>query len=321
MKLALTIDVEEDGLFSGRYEPGDSPSDNVSHLARLTDLFSRLQIRPTLLVTYQVARHAAQRELLRRLTTEWQAEIGAHLHHWNTPPLLPQPLQPSPGSSEQLSPEILAAKLSTLLTAVGQIVPDRPVAAFRMGRFNLGPRMMAVLERFPQIAVDSSILPMRRYPDGPLRLAAPASPYFPDLAAPWQTGSSRILEVPVTVTPIYPAIASACDRFADQFPGGARPAIWLASRLGAWTAQPMDTGPLRLRAAAQAHQRRGGEVLCLYFHSSELMPGGCARHPTASQVQRFLAKLETYLSWLRERLGAEPATLSAIARQYQAPRS
>ena len=62
MKLVVTIDVEEEGLFSARYNHRDVPVNNVSSLARLDPVFSELGIRPTLLVSYQVARHQQHQE-------------------------------------------------------------------------------------------------------------------------------------------------------------------------------------------------------------------------------------------------------------------
>ena len=312
MKLAVTIDVEEEGLFSGAYASGDVPVDNVPHLERLDGMFRRLGIRPTLLVTYPVARNAGHRLLLHRLAKAWGGEIGAHLHSWNTPPIMDSP-HPMPVSSESLSAEQLDAKLRTLLDAVGAI-DDVPPVSFRMGRFNLGSAMFAALER-GGIKVDSSIAPMRREAGGPLWLDSPTDPYFPDPGHPHRQGSSPILEVPVTIVPVVPGLGRVLDRIADV--GLATSVSWLASRLGCWSAQPMHTGLARLKHAARLHRRRGGEVITLHFHSSELMPGGCPRHRHEADVTRFLVKLEAFLDWLRKDMVDESLTLSEIGRRHR----
>ncbi len=195
MKLVLTIDVEEEGLFTGRYPAGPVPTENVSRLRMLGPLFSRLGIRPTLLVTHAVASCRVHQELLLRLSEEWGAEIGAHLHPWNTPPIVAQPF-PEPVPLEWMPRELLKAKLDTLLEAIGEM-GVRPFS-FRMGRFNLGPKMLTVL-REKAIRVDSSIAPGREYPGGPGHLVASSDPYFPDPEDVCIPGASGILEAPITL--------------------------------------------------------------------------------------------------------------------------
>jgi len=188
LKLALTIDVEEEGLFSKEYEPRNVPVRNVPELNRLDAMFRELDIRPTLLVTYQVVRHEPYRELLLRLRDRWCGEIGAHLHPWNTPPLMSLP-HPEPVPSELMPLSLLRAKIQTLFDALGSmgVTP----ASFRMGRFNLGPKVFSILE-LTSIRVDSSIAPMRKYYGGPDHIAAPVDPYFPNPADPRTMGGAGI---------------------------------------------------------------------------------------------------------------------------------
>ncbi len=141
MKLAVTIDVEEEGLFLGKYDSGDVPVSNVPELDRLDRLFRQWGIRPTLLVTYPVIRHEPHQELLFRLREKWSAEIGAHLHHWNTPPLESLPF-PQPVPSELMPERLLQAKTENLLEAFKSMGIEP--ASFRMGRFNMGPKMFSV---------------------------------------------------------------------------------------------------------------------------------------------------------------------------------
>ena len=110
MRLVVTIDVEEEGLFSSRYESGNAPVSNVAELKRLDPIFREWNIRPTLMIAYQVVRTAEHRDLLLALRETWNGEIGAHLHPWNTPPLETLPY-PEPVPSELMSRELLAAKL------------------------------------------------------------------------------------------------------------------------------------------------------------------------------------------------------------------
>jgi hypothetical protein len=185
----VTIDVEEEGLFTGRYESRNVTAENVKELTCLDSIFREWNIKPTLLVAYPVARHEHHHDLLLRLKQEWNAEIGAHLHPWNTPPFESLP-HPDPVPSQLMPRELLEAKLRSLLETIGQmgITPT----SFRMGRFNMGPKMFSLLDR-AGILVDSSMAPMRRYYGGPDHLAALTDPYFPDPEEPRRPGRSDIL--------------------------------------------------------------------------------------------------------------------------------
>src|SRR4030042_6185757 len=119
MKLAITIDVEEEGLFRGKYDSCNALVTNVSQLRRLDSIFMEWAVLPTLLITYPVAINETALNLLLELQERWKAEIGAHLHPWNTPPLQTLPY-PEPVPSEFMSKELLKAKLETLMTCLRQ---------------------------------------------------------------------------------------------------------------------------------------------------------------------------------------------------------
>jgi hypothetical protein len=317
MQLALTIDVEEEGLFNGRFPVDDPPLRNIAFLDRLDPIVSELDLRPTLLVSYHAARNARHRERILRLAGRWRAEIGAHLHPWNTPPLVNLPhRQPVP--SELIPKDILSAKLATLWAALADmgVVPT----SFRMGRFNLGPLLWSLLSG-TTVSVDSSIAPMRRYYGGPDHLGAPTDPYYPDPADPTRPGRSDILEVPVTILPILPGAGALLRRMQSGrlLPRGW--AEWTARNLASLPAQPAWTGLRRLKTACRLHRGRGGRTVTVLVHSSELMPGGYPGHPGNEHVDAFLQRLQAFLFWLRTDLQAEPSTLTDLARRTAARRA
>ncbi len=308
LKLAVTIDVEEEGLFSGAYASSDVSVSNVAYLELLRSLFSDLGIRPTLLVTYRVAEQRKVWETLHKFSDELKGEIGAHLHHWNTPPFEPLPYR-DPVPSELMTVELLTRKFDTLIEALDcmGVVPR----SFRMGRYNLGPRMFSVL-RNSGIEVDGSIAPMMRFYGGPDHLAAAPDPYFPDPQDPCKPGNCNILEVPVTILSLVPGLGEFLTRINRN---ASRPVLWISwliQEIGRLSAQPMHMGLARLKATVKLHRRRGGRVVTLAFHSSELMPGGCPQHKTMADVKVFIRKLERFLAWLRIELEAHSVTLSDL---------
>jgi len=311
MLLAVSIDVEEEGLFSRQYESAEVTANNVRCLEAVDPIFREFQIRPTLMASYQVMRHPEYRELLVTLRDRWDGELGAHLHAWNTPPLRPLPI-PEPVPSELIPEDLLDAKMNSLLGTF-DAVGCSPVS-FRMGRFNIGPKMLAVLER-TGFRVDGSIAPMRRYYGGPERLDGLLDPYFPDRDDPYRPGNSPILEVPMTIVPVVPGLGSLLERMGRR-PRVASWASWFAMNLGSLPAQPAWTGLRRLKAAVRLHRSRGGTVLSVFFHSSELMPGGYPGHGTADDVRSFLDKLRGFFSWLREGVGVQSITFAGLRDKY-----
>ncbi|MFH0780615.1 MAG: hypothetical protein V2B20_01495 [Pseudomonadota bacterium] len=306
LKLLVTIDVEEEGLFTGQYSHGKAGVENVLELSLLDPIFQSLNIRPTMLISYQVARHKPHHDYLMKLNEKWKGEIGAHLHPWNTPPIQSLPYtHPIPS---QLIPEgLLRSKLATLLEALS--VMGVEAQSFRMGRFSLGPKMFSILEQ-AGILVDSSIVPTRKEYGGPEYLVAPVDPYFPDPQNLSSPGNSLVLEVPLTVLPIIPKLDLALECIVNTFPEFSATASWFSKHVGSLPAQPMLVGINRLKTAVRLHRYRGGTTVTLYFHSSELMPGACPQHPTKRHVEKFLQRIEKFLFWLCEEKGAISMTLS-----------
>ncbi len=312
IKLVVTIDVEEEGLFSGSYSRSNIPISNVTSLNILDPLFREWDIRPTLLLTYHVAKHKRYHDLFSKLAANWNAEIGAHLHHWNTPPLK-QFNYREPVPSEMIPRDILAAKLNHLIDSINGA--GFSARSFRMGRFNMGPTMFSLLRDFG-IKVDSSICPMHKSYGGPDHISAPTDPYFPDCCNILSAGDSDVLEVPVTVVPIIPAMNRYFQMTLDY---KLLPENWvglLAGHFGSFPVQPMWTGLNRLIYGARLHISRGGEVISLFFHSSELIPGGCPQHRTKSDVDRFLQKLDSLFLWLFKENNTESMTLSQLRKIY-----
>ena len=312
MKLAVTIDVEEEGLFRGKYERGDAPVENVSRLESLHPIFSDLGIRPTLLVSYRVASSARARDHVLGAAEKWKGEIGGHLHYWNTPPVEPLP-HADPAPSEWITDSLLAAKVDTLVQSIGQM-GVRP-RSFRMGRFSMGSKLFSLLAG-KGFSVDSSVAPGREWYGGPSHLNAPVDPYFPDPGDLCRPGGSRVLEAPVTIVPILEQAGRLLQALGRSPAGGLGGVLRQLQHLLFLPAVPAWTGLRRLEAAAALHRRRGGKVVTLLLHSSELMPGGYPAHKTESDVLAFLDKLKRFLRWLRESERSEPVTLSELRELY-----
>jgi hypothetical protein len=161
------------------------------------------------------------------------------------------------------------------------------------------------------IKVDSSVAPLRSSRGGPDHLLAPNEPYYPDETNVCSKGSSKILEVPITVVPLFPYFEGPILRLPNPVSG------WLAEKLLSIPIQPMWSDLSRLKAGTELFLRRGGQVLTMFFHSSELMPGGNPKHSTESDVRAFVNKLDSFFEWLFNRTEVKPITLAEIRSLFE----
>ncbi len=174
MKLVISIDVEEEGLFSGHYPRTPPGVTNVAALSRLEFIPREFGLPLTLLVTYRVARDPAACRVLAHWRDQFGAEIGLHLHPWNTPPFADLP-DPEPVRSERLPRGLLRDKFANLTAQVKDALAVTP-RSFRMGRFDAGPQVFSLLPEFG-LEVDSSVAPLTRKNPDPRFFLAPADPF------------------------------------------------------------------------------------------------------------------------------------------------
>ena len=73
-----------------------------------------------------------------------------------------------------------------------------------------------------------------------------------------------------------------------------------------------------MRAAARLHHARGGKVLSIFWHSSELMPGGSPQTPDQRASDAHFEKIFAFFRWLRQRLPVQGVTAAQL--RAEAPR-
>ena len=308
MKLVISVDVEEEGLFSGSYPRRPPGVENVRRLHRLEFITGELGLPLTLLATYPVVSNPSCREIL----TEWRekqgAEIGAHLHPWSTPPFEELPFA-EPVPSDLLPAPLLQAKIETLLAALNEHMRVRP-RAFRMGRFDLGKQVLALLPQYG-FRVDSSLVPLRRMAGGPDHFLAPSDPH--PLPVDGRSGFGPLLEAPLTQVGLFPAMSNAFYHLASSLPPDKGNRLFSAYRhLAVAGIQPAWFPLASMKLATRLHRLRGGKVLTMFLHSSELLPGATPSFRSEAAVDRLIAKIRSYLTWLMRTEHVRGVTLSGL---------
>jgi hypothetical protein len=314
--LLVGIDTEADDQWSekGRRE---LRVENASRLPALQSLFDEFGVRPSYLVTHEMATRPESAAVLRDLARSGRCEIGAHLHPWTSPPFRPED---TAGHTypHNLPDELLERQLRELTETLERTFNARPTT-YRAGRNGLDGRTLRILEGLGY-TVDTSVDPLfnERRKGGPAFAGAPLHPYRPDYADVTRPGGSRILEVPISAA-TTPAMPKALERLYATLP----PIPWRGAlkRVGlrpVWL-RPSYTTVADMLAFASRMKERGAPCFNVIFHSSEVLPGGSPYTPDAASVGRFEAALRRLLEHLTSRLGAVGRTYAEFAREWPAP--
>ena len=305
--LAVSLDVEEDGLFGGQYARRGCSTANTASLTRLAPLCER-GVRPTLFCAHSVLADAASRSALAHARDRHGAEIGAHLHHWNTPPLTLDGPKADAALADNaasvpaaaVSGPLMAAKLASLMAA-GRDFQGAALTSFRMGRWDLHRGLWPLLAE-AGILVDASVRPLHcgATPQaGPDHFNAPRDPYWVSMP------EGRIFEVPLSVTPLLPCLPRLLGRAAPRLRPGFK--NW-----GALSLLPVYHPLWAMQAITRLFVARGGRVLSLTWHSSEMMPGGAPHLPDAAAVDRLMGKILAWTDWLMARWNVRCLTMAQL---------
>jgi hypothetical protein len=313
--LLVGIDTEADDQWSEKGRR-DLRVDNARELPALQSLFDELGVRPTYLVTHEMATRPESALVLRELAASGRCEIGAHLHPWTSPPFRPED---TAGHTYpmNLPGDILARQLRELTETLESAFGARPTT-YRAGRNGLDGRSLRILEELGY-TVDTSVDPLfnERRKGGPVFAGAPLGPYHPDYDDVRRPGASRILEVPISAA-TTPALPKAFERLYTLLP----PLPWRGAlkRIGlrpVWL-RPSYTSVPDMLAFGSRMKEDGAPCFNVIFHSSEVLAGGSPYTPDAASVGRFQAALRALLEHLTARLGAVGRTYAEFAREWTA---
>jgi len=321
-RLIVTVDTEEEGLWSGAFAAAGNTVENVGGIPRFQAICDELGVAPTYLVNTPVATDPAAVDLLGGILGDGRCEIGAHIHPWNTAPvdtacdarrsyLCNLPLAEQREKLERVTEQITAA------------FGERP-RAFRAGRYGLDAAGAALLAELDYV-VDSSVCPFTDYSadGGPDFRGAPFRPYWigADLLAPGEPGG--LLEVPVSFgfNRRHFALAFRAHELLRRHAPRPLHAVGVLDRLGLLQKikfSPEKHDAARLIALARAYVRNAAPCLVMMFHSSSLKPGETPYVRDERELEAFLDTLREVMARCVTELGMQPATLTGFAMDYSA---
>jgi peptidoglycan/xylan/chitin deacetylase (PgdA/CDA1 family) len=306
------VDTEADDQWSaaGRREMSVR---NADRLPALQALFETHGVRPTYVVTWEMATRPESAGVLTALAATGRCEIGTHLHPWSSPPFRPEDLA-AHTYPHNLPPELLERQIAELTQAIEANLLVRPTT-YRAGRNGFDGRTLPVLERLGY-TVDTSVDPLfnEKRKGGMVFAGAPVDPYHPDYADVRRPGASKILEIPISAATL-PGLPKTLESLYARL----KPIPWRGAlkRLGVrpvWL-RPSYSALPDMTAFADRMAERDAPCFNVIFHSSEVLPGGSPYTPDEASVARFLSDLSRLLEHLTGPLGAVGRTCAEFARE------
>jgi hypothetical protein len=321
----ITIDTEGDNLWArdGR----EITTRNTWYLPRFQQLCERFGMKPTYLTNWEMVTDRGFVEFAQDCLRRDTAEVGMHLHAWNSPPLIPLT-----DDDDQHHPYLIEYPENQIREKV-QVMTEKledtfntKMVSHRAGRWGFDEIYARVLVEFGY-QVDCSVMPRVSWAPykgdpkgkgGPDFTRFPDAAYFLDLDDISRAGNSPLLEVPVSsLTPHYsPLVRFACNIIKRTHNLGFR----AVRKFFPWSAQFVPDGRNRriLEALIASVLRDERDYVEMAFHSSELMPGGSPTFKTEASIEKLYEDLETLFAEARSHF--EGATLKEYHDRFTEPR-
>lgn len=311
----ITIDTEGDNLWA---KPREITTRNAKSLPRFQRLCERYGFKPTYLTNYEMAMDDFFVDFARDAIGRGTAEIGMHLHAWNSPPIAP--LTPDDFTHHPYLIEYSDALMEEKIAFMTDLLEDRfriKMVSHRAGRWALDERYARLLVA-RGYTVDCSVTPgiswarqmgapngkggsdYRRFPE---------DAYFLNLEDISSRGHSHLLELPMTIS--RPFLYRAAMRL-----GGTDHMSRLMNRLTAhprWF-RPNSTNLAEMQQIVRKTIERRRPYIEFMLHSSEFMPFGSPTFPNRKSVETLYAHLEIVFE--QASASCSGATLAEFRQQF-----
>lgn len=323
MKFIITIDTEGDNQWDhGR----DLTVENIKYVPRFQELCRKYGISPVYLVTSEICNDALARELFTGYIKKGEAEIGAHLHSWTTPPFFNhdgfRENDPDHAFASELPYDLLNQKLSVLTRSIEDSFGKRPTS-FRSGRYGFnGDVAKALVEN--GYLVDSSVTPYVSWKE---QTGIPGGHGGPDFIGyrptpfRYSLPNGSLFEIPITIMPTRFPLTISHNLAVNYFKHVNKSIILRAVRKLLYRNQPVWLRPVPgtdiglLTELLDTAQRKHLPFITMMFHSSELMPGCSKYRPDEASVEELYVLLEEFYKLLSDR-DITSLTLSEAAQTH-----
>ncbi len=315
-KLVVTIDTEEDDW--GTYKSSGYSLENINRLQEFQKIANEFCVKPTYLVNYPVATDPRAVEVLMTIGQCGKAEIGAHLHPWNTPPYEEE--RSIRNSMLCNLPKSLQRKKIERLHEVIQSNFGIDPVSFRSGRWGFSGEVANHLYDIGY-RIDTSITP---YTDLRTDFGPDFSNFSPrpfkllpkDDFSKENAELNWLAEVPATIGFLQRdfALCNCILKMVKKRPIRYLKIAGILYRLNiiskVWLNPEFYSADMMIELAKKIITN-GYQVLNLFFHSTTLEPGLTPFVRDEAEYQSFLERIRGFFRYATE-AGADSVTMSEI---------
>ncbi len=272
----LTIDVEIDAGPKWKTSSPQSFLGVIEGIPKLQILCDRYGVKPTYLISPATMFDEDCIKLFKSLDQN-KCELGTHLHGEYIGPhakyLAPDFSGKDPGEMQcEYAKELEFEKLKTL-TEKFIAVFNRSPKSFRAGRFGARGHTIKCLEEL-EYTHDTSVTPFKNwYKKADFSQIESVRPYHPSFDDITKKGNSKIVEVPVSITPNL--------EWLRPTPGFSN--FRKTKKVLSWYQKQSET-----------------PVYCSMFHNVELIPGKSPYCPSSKECDFILKTLEKTFKYLKK---------------------
>lgn len=291
----ITVDTEADPS----HDINNVPVTNADHLQNFQDLAEKYSLKVTYLVTYHMARTKQVQDMVRHALKDRTAEIGMHLHAWDTPPLSHlTDYDPKHQTYITDYDETVIRRKMTFLAEYLRKTYRTDVVSHRGGKWGLDRRVVRILMDLG-FKVDCSVTPFKNWANhegipggkgGPDYRSFPDTEYFMDPAHIDRPGGSDLLEVPLSVIPNehyrYFKPLDLLNKWTF------RNFNLLDRTKGIYWLRPNGTNDWELEKVLDHVEGNGRNYAQMMIHSTDLSPGFHSNIRDETELKRFYGQLD-----------------------------
>lgn len=313
----VTVDAEGDNIWSC---PTNVTTENARHVPRFQALCEKYQLKPTYLTNYEMAISEPFVELVRDAVARGAAEVGLHIHAWNSPPMTGGETRGGMGYLVEFREDAIIQKVDYMTGLLEERFNARMVS-HRAGRWVFNETYARIIADRGYL-VDCSVTPnvswkkVKGFVDGDGGVdyrGFPSEPYFVDMNDIAKAGSSPLLEVPMTIARDESVLGGATRAVAERLP---RPFRRAAHHFFPPTSWFRPNGRNLGSMHELLNRRSGASYIEFMIHSSELMPGGSPTYRTEQSIEQLYDHLEEIFEAAQSRY--QGATLGEFRQSFAA---
>lgn len=289
----ITIDTEGDNIWSS---PAEITTENSRFLPRFQALCEKYALKPTYLTNFEMASCDRFVEFARDAIGRGTAEVGMHLHAWNSPPIAGNSGRKGMPYLIEFPEAVMAEKVAFMTDLLEQKFGVKMVS-HRAGRWAFNETYAKILLDHGY-RTDCSVTPHVSWRDskgftdgdgGTDYRGFPSEAYLIDPSDITRRGKSDLLEVPMTIVRNRSLAGDFARSLSSSMPRHGRKAV---SRIFPETSWFRPNGRNLQALRKLLRERRSASYIEFMLHSSELMPGGSPTFRTEHSIELLHDHLE-----------------------------